>query len=40
MTLYGYYTSEIGFTQELRKQIIPGAYHGCAPITEAGASKA
>jgi hypothetical protein len=40
LTLYGYYTSEIGFTQELRKQIIPGAYHGCAPITEAGASKA
>jgi hypothetical protein len=27
MTLYGYYTSEVGFTQELRKQIIPGAYH-------------
>ena len=40
MTLYGYYTSEVGFTQELRKQIIPGAYHGCTPVTEAGASKA
>jgi hypothetical protein len=40
MTLYGYYTSEIGFTQELRKQIIPGAYHGCTPVTDAGASKA
>ncbi len=34
MTLYGYYTSEIGFTQELRKQIIPGAYHGCTPVTD------
>jgi hypothetical protein len=34
MTLYGYYTSEVGFTQELKKQIIPGAYHGCAPVSE------
>jgi hypothetical protein len=40
MTLYGYYTSEVGFTQELRKQIIPGTYHGCAPVTDADASKA
>jgi Gluconate 2-dehydrogenase subunit 3 len=38
VTLYGYYTSEVGFTQELRKEIIPGAYHGCVPVT--GASKA
>ena len=38
MTVYGSYTSEIGFTQELRKEIIPGAYHGCTPVT--GASKA
>ena len=38
LTLYGYYTSEVGFTQELRKQIIPGAYHGCTQAT--GASKA
>ena len=38
MTLYGYYTSEVGFTKELRKEIIPGAYHGCTPVT--GASKA
>jgi hypothetical protein len=34
MTLYGYYTSEVGFTQELRKQIIPGTYHGCTPLTD------
>jgi len=40
MTLYGYYTSEVGFTQELRKQIIPGTYHGCTSVTDAGASKA
>lgn len=32
ITLHGYYTSEIGFTQELKEQIIPGALHGCAPI--------
>jgi hypothetical protein len=38
MTLYGYYTSEVGFTKELGKEIIPGAYHGCAPV--AGVSKA
>lgn len=29
MTLHGYYTSEIGFAQELKLQIIPGAQHGC-----------
>jgi hypothetical protein len=34
MTLYGYYTSEIGFTKELHKEIIPGAYHGCTPVTD------
>jgi hypothetical protein len=32
ITLHGYYTSEIGFTQELRLQIIPGAQHGCEKI--------
>jgi hypothetical protein len=31
LTLHGYYTSEIGFTQELQLQIIPGAQHGCVP---------
>jgi hypothetical protein len=31
ITLFGYYTSEIGFSQELKKVIIPGAYHGCTP---------
>jgi glucoside 3-dehydrogenase (cytochrome c) hitch-hiker subunit len=33
ITLHGYYTSEIGFTQELKLEIIPGAQHGCADIT-------
>lgn len=32
ITFHGYYTSEIGFTQELKKEIIPGEQHGCAPI--------
>lgn len=31
ITLHGYYTSEIGFTQEEHLQLIPGAYHGCVP---------
>lgn len=34
ITLHGYYTSEIGFSQELKLQIIPGALHGCAPVGE------
>jgi len=32
LTLVGYYTSEIGFSQELKEEIIPGSYHGCQPI--------
>lgn len=32
VTVHGYYTSEIGFTQELKLQIIPGAQHGCIPV--------
>ncbi len=32
MTLHGYYTSEIGFSQELKLQIIPGEQHGCKPL--------
>ena len=32
ITLYGYYTSEIGFTKELKLEIIPGAQHGCVPV--------
>jgi hypothetical protein len=32
ITVHGYYTSEIGFSQELKLQIIPGAQHGCTPL--------
>ena len=32
MTVHGYYTSEIGFKQELQLEISPGAQHGCIPV--------
>jgi hypothetical protein len=32
LTLHGYYTSEIGYSQELMLKIIPGAQHGCKPV--------
>ena len=35
LTLSGYYTSEIGFTQELRQEIIPGRYEPCQLIISA-----
>jgi hypothetical protein len=35
LTLAGYYTSEIGFSQELGKSIIPSGHAGCTPIQEA-----
>ena len=31
LTLFGYFTSEIGCTQALRMVEIPGRYEGCAP---------
>ena len=33
LTLYGYYTSEIGYTQELQQTFMPGRYDGSAPLT-------
>lgn len=36
MTVHGYYTSEIGFSQELKLQIIPGAQHGCTQLAPGG----
>jgi hypothetical protein len=32
LTLYGYYTSEIGQTRELQAAIIPGRYDPCGPL--------
>jgi hypothetical protein len=34
ITLHGYYTSEIGFSQELKLEIIPGSFHGCDHVPE------
>ena len=41
LTLIGYYTSEIGWTQELgRPPVHTGAYQACVPITEPGKTNA
>ncbi|HKV64219.1 MAG TPA: gluconate 2-dehydrogenase subunit 3 family protein [Candidatus Acidoferrum sp.] len=32
ITVHGYYTSEVGFSKELRLEIIPNAQHGCVPV--------
>jgi len=37
LTLYGYYTSEIGYTQELLQTFMPGRYDGAAPLPRAAA---
>lgn len=36
MTLVGYYTSEIGATQELQLNLVPGRYDGNVPVDEVG----
>jgi len=35
-TLVGYYTSEIGATEELNYVLIPGRYEGCMPLADVG----
>jgi hypothetical protein len=37
LTLIGYYTSEIGFEQELHGQIIPSRHAACVPLEEEAA---
>ena len=32
LTITGYYTSEVGATEELHQEIIPPPYNGCAPM--------
>jgi hypothetical protein len=32
ITVHGYYTSKVGFHEELKLEIIPGAQHGCVPL--------
>jgi len=39
LSLLGYFTSEVGATQVLQYQAIPGAYHGCLPLAQAGNGK-
>jgi hypothetical protein len=36
LTLFGYYTSEVGATQELAYLAIPGGYHGNVPFAKVG----
>lgn len=35
-TVVGYYTSEIGASQELISNIVPGTYNACMPYSEVG----
>lgn len=39
LTMYGYYTSEVGATEELEQRIIPGTYESCAPVRRGGAGQ-
>ena len=34
LTIFGYYTTKIGFNQELGDEIIPPGHDGCAPLPE------
>ncbi|HET9863518.1 MAG TPA: gluconate 2-dehydrogenase subunit 3 family protein [Steroidobacteraceae bacterium] len=40
LVLAGYYQSEIGATQELRYELVPGAWRACLPLTEVGRASA
>jgi gluconate 2-dehydrogenase gamma chain len=39
LTMLGYFTSEVGATQVLQYEAVPGAYKGCIPLNEAGNGK-
>jgi len=36
LTLLGFFTSHIGATQVLQYQAVPGSYHACVPLAQAG----
>lgn len=36
MVIVGYYTSEIGASEELRYEAVPGPYEGCVPVSKIG----
>jgi gluconate 2-dehydrogenase gamma chain len=40
MVLLGYYHSEIGATQELRFELVPGTWRSCLPLNEVGRATA
>jgi len=40
LVLAGYYNSEIGATQELRYELVPGAWRSCLPLAEVGRASA
>lgn len=40
LVLAGYYQSEIGATQELRFELVPGAWRSCVPLSEIGRTSA
>lgn len=40
LVLVGYYQSEIGATQELRYELVPGAWRACLPLAEVGRASA
>ena len=40
LVLLGYYQSEAGATQELRYELVPGAWRACLPLAEVGRAAA
>jgi hypothetical protein len=40
LVLVGYYQSEAGATQELRYELVPGAWRACLPFAEVGRASA
>ena len=39
LTLLGFFTSKAGATQILQYQAVPGSYHACVPLAQAGNGK-
>lgn len=39
LTMLGFFTSEVGASQVLQYNAVPGSYKGCVPLSEAGNGK-
>jgi gluconate 2-dehydrogenase gamma chain len=39
LTMLGYFSSQVGATEVLQYQAVPGEYKGCVPLSEAGNGK-